>query len=449
MKFLKILTVLALLIGASEAVLAQATNFGMSPVGPTQTMSVTTASSPITLNSSPGNTVLIQNTGSNTAFVKCAATAATTDFPVQAGWGLVLSCPSGHVFSAITASSTTSLYVSQGLGSTALTGGGSGGGGGGGGAVTLAPGSVSAGAYVAGALVDGADITQGATTQSVCGTSTGTCSEIQLLKFANAQLASLVSGLLTPPLQVVGPTADGTAASTNPVLMAGTVDGTGTGAVAIPKLSSAGIGSNFLIDAAGTNAATIKAASTAPASTDTSLVVGINPNSTVTPAATESHLGEVGGNIIPISIGITTSNNTVTTGKSIGGTLTFANAVRVSGTLGNSGTSGILQNLSLFFKDAVAGTSADLYLFNASPSSTCTDNTAFALSNSDLAKVVGIVHITDFTASNTGIIAQANNLAIAYGLSSATSLFGCLVARGSFAITTTSGAEIVANVLRQ
>lgn len=66
--------------------------------------------------------------------------------------------------------------------------------------MTLAAGSVSAGAYVAGALVDGADATQGATTQSVCGTSTGTCSEIQLLKYANAQLASLVSGLLTPPI---------------------------------------------------------------------------------------------------------------------------------------------------------------------------------------------------------------------------------------------------------
>lgn len=40
---------------------------------------------------------------------------------------------------------------------------------------------------------------------------------------------------------VIGPTADGTAASTNPVLVAGTTDGTGTGAVAVPKVSAGGL----------------------------------------------------------------------------------------------------------------------------------------------------------------------------------------------------------------
>lgn len=39
---------------------------------------------------------------------------------------------------------------------------------------------------------------------------------------------------------VIGPTADGSAATTAPVLTAGTVDGTGTGAVAIPKISAGG-----------------------------------------------------------------------------------------------------------------------------------------------------------------------------------------------------------------
>lgn len=40
---------------------------------------------------------------------------------------------------------------------------------------------------------------------------------------------------------VIGPTPDGTAASTNPVLVAGTTDGTGTGAVAVPKVSAGGL----------------------------------------------------------------------------------------------------------------------------------------------------------------------------------------------------------------
>lgn len=168
-----------------------------------------------------------------------------------------------------------------------------------------------------------------------------------------------------------------------------------------------------------------------------------------TPVASEIHVGEVGGNLIPISVGLTTSNNSVTTGKSIGGTITLANAVRVSGSLGASGTSGIIQNLSLFFKDAVTTpNSADIYFFNVTPASTCTDNTSFALSATDLTRVIGIAHVTDFTASNTGVIGQANNLAMGFGLSSATSLFACLVTRGTFAITTTTGAEIIVNVLR-
>jgi hypothetical protein len=84
---------------------------------------------------------------------------------------------------------------------------------------------------------------------------------------------------ITGNATVIGPTADGTAAANPPVLTAGTVDGTGTGLVAIPKYTAAGVGYGFIVDAAGTNLSTVKAASTAPVSGDTSIVVGINPNS--------------------------------------------------------------------------------------------------------------------------------------------------------------------------
>lgn len=127
----RIIAAFAGLVFFTSTVFAQSTNFGMAPVGSTQTMSVTTGSSTVTLGTSPGNTILVQNTGANTAFVKCASAAATTDFPIQAGWGIALNCPPGNSFSAITASSTTSLYVSQGLNGFALTGGGGSGGGGG------------------------------------------------------------------------------------------------------------------------------------------------------------------------------------------------------------------------------------------------------------------------------------------------------------------------------
>jgi hypothetical protein len=68
-----------------------------------------------------------------------------------------------------------------------------------------ASGSVSAGAYAAGALaagafatgagVDGWDVTQGAKADSVCGTATGTCSVVALLKYLNNSVnASIPAG---------------------------------------------------------------------------------------------------------------------------------------------------------------------------------------------------------------------------------------------------------------
>lgn len=48
--------------------------------------------------------------------------------------------------------------------------------------------------------------------------------------------------------------------------------------------SNALVGKHSLADAAGTNAATVKAASTAPAATDTNLVVGLTPQGVTTPA---------------------------------------------------------------------------------------------------------------------------------------------------------------------
>lgn len=167
-------------------------------------------------------------------------------------------------------------------------------------------------------------------------------------------------------------------------------------------------------------------------------------------AASENHIGEVGGNILPITNDMTTTNATVTTGQSIGGIQTLANAVRVSGALGASGTSGIIQSLTVTFTDAVGSGPLDVYFYNATVTTgtNCQNATAFVLQNGDRDKVLGVAHVTDFTASNTAVFAQANNLAIPFGLSSATSVFACVVARASFAITGTTNASIKVNVLR-
>lgn len=62
-------------------------------------------------------------------------------------------------------------------------------------AVSLAASSVAAGAFSVGSAVDGWDLTQGAKADAVCGTATGTCSTIALLKYiANAANIAIPSG---------------------------------------------------------------------------------------------------------------------------------------------------------------------------------------------------------------------------------------------------------------
>lgn len=145
---------------------------------------------------------------------------------------------------------------------------------------------------------------------------------------------------------------------------------------------------------------------------------------------------------------ITTSNNTVTTGKSIGGLQTITNAARVSGTAGNPGTGGLIQSVVLNFKDAIGTVPMDVYFYNANPTnSTCTDNTTFVNSYTDVG-IVGIAHVTDWTAGNTAATGQINNLAIPYAISSGTSIFACIVTRGSAAITNTTNANITIGLMR-
>lgn len=280
-------------------------------------------------------------------------------------------------------------------------------------------------------------------------------------------------------LAVIGPTADGTAAATAPVLVAGTVDGTGTGAVAIQKITAGGIASTDMSSVNGTALGTPTNFGTTPGAVisqqvNASLFVGtvvassgngvsgtgtqrvnIASDNTAFPVnaaatATEVHSGEVGGNMIPITNAITTTAVTYTTGQAIGALQTLAAAVRVSAALGASGTSAILQSVILSITDAVTvPNAADIFFFNANPSgSTCTNAAAFVLAAADRAKVIGIAHMTDFTSGNTAVIGQALNLAMPYGLASATSLFACVVARGSFVVAGTTDASLLINTLR-
>lgn len=226
-----------------------------------------------------------------------------------------------------------------------------------------------------------------------------------------------------------------------------------TGTAAVKFVFSSGVGPVQIqtpvsfYDNTSNQSGTIKPASTAATATDPAVVVALSPNNGL--AATENHLGEVGGNILPITNDLTTTNATTTPGQSIGGLQTLANAVRVSAALGSSGTSGMIQSVIVSFKDAVTTSQIDVFYFNASPSgSTCTNDSAFILADADRDKVIGVVHVTDFTAGTTAVVSQAMNQALPFGVASATSVFACLVARGSFAITGTANASLITRILR-
>ena len=172
----------------------------------------------------------------------------------------------------------------------------------------------------------------------------------------------------------------------------------------------------------------------------------LNPAYTVF-AAGEFHVGEFGSNQTSITSPMTTSANTVTTGKSIGGLQTLANAVRVSAAAGNPGTSGNVLSTIVSFVDPIGVVPFDVFYFQANPTgSTCTDNTAFALVAADRDKVFGIAHVTDI---NSAGIAQLIGPPIPFTTNNSTSIFACVVVRGSATITGTANASLDVRILRQ
>lgn len=191
-----------------------------------------------------GSEVVATNVGTtNGAYCALGATATTSDQYIAPNGGWFAFAISGDTqLTCITATGTTTVNTAGGTGLPTGTGGGGGSGGGGGGAITAASGSYAAGAFSAGAAVagswlDGWDQTQGAKADAACGTATGTCSSIALLKFLNSQVTA------PPPLNLNGTNTAWTgltpgvaqtgtivAANTDLTSVKGTAISTGTGA---------------------------------------------------------------------------------------------------------------------------------------------------------------------------------------------------------------------------
>ena len=163
----------------------------------------------------------------------------------------------------------------------------------------------------------------------------------------------------------------------------------------------------------------------------------------VTPNATEVHLGEIGGNQNTVTVAQTvTSASAYASGNCVGGKITISNAARVSA------GSGLLQEIAINSKSAQT-TQMDVILFSADPSgSTITDKTAISIAAADFDKIIGVVHITDWTSLGTPSVGQGTNLALPFALASGTTLYAAIVTRSTPTFTATTDISVSFRFIR-
>jgi hypothetical protein len=215
------------------------------------------------------------------------------------------------------------------------------------------------------------------------------------------------------------------------------------------KLTLAAAFAMFFTGQAFAVCTTTSTAGFADAATITALNEICNYISGVT-APSDQHIGEVGNNQIDLTPASTLTNTAVayTTGQSIGGLQTLNNAVRVSGANGAPGTGGMLQKIAIGSNVANA-VQVDVIAFKANPTgSTCTNAAAYSLAAADKDKVFGVAHVTDWIASASAYVGQAQNLALPYTLASSTTIYACVVARGTITATGTTDFSLTLTVFR-
>jgi hypothetical protein len=184
-----------------------------------------------------------------------------------------------------------------------------------------------------------------------------------------------------------------------------------------------------------TLAAVLAKLSSDPA-TQTTLAAALAAIQAATPAG-ENHIGAVGGHTVVVAQAVVGSTTAYTAGDCVGSLLTFAGLGRVAG-----GT-GLVQMASVMSKTAQTA-DLDLVLFHTNPSaSTFTDNAALAVNAADWDKVIDVVHITDWTSLGTPSFAKATALAVAYKVAAGqTEIYGQLVARGAFTLSSASDLKV-------
>lgn len=131
------------------------------------------------------------------------------------------------------------------------------------------------------------------------------------------------------------------------------------------------------------------------------------------------------------SAGLTIATTTYAAGDQCGTLFTLANAARITG------GSGVITGVRVTDVAGAAGVigAMDVVFFDSTVT-LAADNAAFAISDADCLKVIGLVQLAGAFSLTNNRICQAFNLSIPYACSGGTSLFAALITRSANAVFT-------------
>lgn len=146
------------------------------------------------------------------------------------------------------------------------------------------------------------------------------------------------------------------------------------------------------------------------------------------------------GRLVRISVTPTISTGTYAGKDAVGGLLTFANAARFSAGGGH------VVGVTIVDKDQERA-DLDLVLFNQTFTAS-TDNAVFDPTDADLANVLGVIPVRNWSDFNDNAVGQADPVKLPFSLTG-TSLFGQLVVRNTPTYGTTSDLTVVLHILQE
>jgi hypothetical protein len=112
------------------------------------------------------------------------------------------------------------------------------------------------------------------------------------------------------------------------------------------------------------------------------------------------------------------------------------------------GRAGIIQSIGLV-DQAKQSAAIDVVFFNANPTATTfTDNAAFDIDDSDMAKIIGYASITSYASFNDNSFGFVGNLAMEFALNGSTTLYAALVSRGAPTYAAATDLVLTVGILR-